>query len=199
MTSYHEVAFPARTGLPPGVTITRLPGLGTSWYERGIVYWARRLGNVLLLGIAVATYAAIITGVVLAAGRPGSAGFLAVLSAEIVFSVATGVWSFRHLWRIGISKPARPGSRGMASAGASTALSAFWLGGAGALILLVSILLTSGFALAALAIWLLPVPPAERRARGQLADQLRVNRLAADLREPYHRAHARRKQKGRRR
>jgi hypothetical protein len=199
VTSYHEVMFPPRAALPPGVTIAKLPGLGTTWYERGIAYWARRAGNVLLLCIAVATYAAIITGVVLAAGRPGSAGFLAVLSAEILFSLATGVWSFRHLWRVGISKPARPASRGMASAGASTALSAFWLGGAGALILVVSVVLTSGFALAALAIWLLPAPPAERRARGQLADQLRFHRLAADLQQPYHQAHTSRKRGGRRR
>jgi hypothetical protein len=199
MTSHPVAAFPPRAGLPPGVTIDRLPGLGTSWYERGLVYWARRVGNVALLGVAVATYAAIITGAVLAAGQPGSAGFLAALTAEIVFSLATGVWSFRHLWRLGLSKPARPTSRGAASAGASTALGAFWVGGVGALVLVVAILLTSGFALAALAIWLLPVPPAERRARGLLANQLSSRRLAADLWEPYHRAHARRQRKGGRR
>lgn len=199
MTGYREVAFPPRAGLPPGVTIARLPGLGTSWYERGILYWSRRAGNVLLLCVAVATYAAIITGVVLAAGRPGSPGFLAVLSAEIVFSLATSVFSFRHLWRIGVSRPAQAGHRRVTGAGISAALSAFWLGGIGALILVVSVVLTSGFALAALAIWLVPVPPTERRARRQLADELKSHRLAADLRQPYHQAHARRKREGRRR
>jgi hypothetical protein len=199
MTSYHEVAWPPRAGLPPGVTIARLPGLGTSWYERGILYWARRAGNVLLLCVAVATYAAIITGVVLAAGRPGSPGFLAVLIAEIVFSVATGVFSFRHLWRISIGKPARPANRGVTSAGVSAALGAFWLGGIGALILVVSVVLTSGFALAALAIWLVPVPPTERRARRQLAGELKVRRLDADLKQHYHQAGPHRKRGGRRR
>jgi len=199
MTSYQEVGFPPRAGLPPGVTIARLPGLGTSWYERGILYWARRVGNVLLLCTAVATYAAIITGVVLAAGRPGSAGFLAVLSAEIVFSLATGVFSFRHLWRIGIGRPARPANRGVSSAGVSAALGAFWLGGIGALILVVSVVLTSGFALAALAIWLVPVPPTERRARGRLTDELKVHRLDADLKQQYHQARPHRKRGGRRR
>jgi hypothetical protein len=199
MTSYQGVAFPPRAGLPPGVTIARLPGLGTSWYERGILYWARRVGNVLLLCTAVATYAAIITGVVLAAGRPGSAGFLAVLSAEIAFSLATGVFSFRHLWRIGIGRPARPANRGVSSAGVSAALGAFWLGGIGALILVVSVVLTSGFALAALAIWLVPVPPTERRARGRLTDELKVHRLDADLRQQYHQARPHRKRGGRRR
>ena len=196
MTSYHEAAFPPRAVLPPGVTIARLPGLGTSWYERGILYWARRAGNVLLLCIAVATYAAIIAGVVLAVGRPGSPGFLAVLIAEIVFSLATGVFSFRNLWRAGISRPA---NRGFTSAGVSTALGAFWLGGVGALILVVSVVLTSGFALAALAIWLLPVPPTEQRARRQLADELKFHRLAADLQHPYHQARPHRKRGGTRR
>jgi hypothetical protein len=199
MTSYHEVTFPPRAGLPPGVTIAKLPGLGTSWYERGILYWARRVGNVLMLCIAVAVYAAIITGVVLAAGRPGSPGFLAVLIAEIVFSLATGVFSFRHLWRIGIGRPARPANGGFTSAGLSAALGAFWLGGIGALILVVSVVLSSGFALAALAIWLVPVPPTERRARRQLADELKVNRLAADLQQHYHQARSHRKRGGRRR
>jgi hypothetical protein len=199
VTVFHEVAFPPRAGLPPGVTIARLPGLGTSWYERGIWYWARRAGNVLLLCVAVATYAAIIAGVVLAAGRPGSPGFLAVLIAEIVFSLATSVFSFRHLWRIGISRPARRANRRLTSAGVSTALSAFWLGGIGALILVVSVVLTSGFALAALAIWLLPAPPAERRARRQLAEELKFHRLAADLQHQYHQARPHRKRGGKRR
>jgi hypothetical protein len=199
MTGYQGAAFPPRAVLPPGVTIARLPGLGTSWYERGPLYWARRAGNVLLLCVAVATYAAIIAGVMLAAGRPGSPGFLAVLVAEIVFSLVTGVFSFRHLWRIGLSKPARTASRGLTSAGVSAALGAFWLGGVGALILVVSIVLTSGFALAALAIWLLPVPPTERRARRQLADELKYHRLAADLRQHRHQGRPRRNRGGKRR
>lgn len=197
MTSYtEEVAFPARAGLPPGITIARLPGLGTSWYERGPLYWLRRTGNLLLLCIAVATYAGIITGVMLAAGRPGSPAFLTVLMAEIVFSLVTAVFSFRHLWRIGVSRPARPASRALSGTGVSAALNAFWLGGAGALILVVSIVLTSGFALAALAIWLLPVLPAEQRARRQLAEELRLYQLNVDLRRPYREA---RRKRGKRR
>jgi hypothetical protein len=192
MTSSREVAFPPRAGLPRGITPAKLPGLGTSWYERGILYWTRRVGNVLLLCIGVATYVGIISGVVLAAGRPGSTGFLAVLVAEIVFSLVTGVFSFRHLWRIGVNKPTRSGNSAVSSTGISAALNAFWLGGAGALMLVASVVLSSGFALAALAIWLLPVLPTELRARRQLADELRLCQLTADMERPYREAHRKR-------
>jgi hypothetical protein len=172
MTSQNEIRFPPRAELPPGVTIARLPGVGRSWYRRGFVYWCRRVGNVLLLGGAVTVYVLIIAGVVLAAGRPGSPGFLAVLAVEIVFSLVSGVFAFRHLWRIGISKPAVLAGR-RTRAGVGAAYTAFLAGSVGALLLVVSVLLSSGFALAAFAIWLVPVPPAERRARLLLAEELR--------------------------
>jgi hypothetical protein len=171
MTSYDNIRFPPRAELPPGLTIAKLPGVGRTWYRRGFGYWCRRAGGVLLLGVAVTMYVLIIAGVVLAAGRPGSPGFLAVLIAEIVFSLVSGVFAFRHLWRIGISKPAVLTGR-RTRAGVGTVYAAFWAGGAGTLLLVVSVLLSSGFALAALAIWLVPVPPAERRARLLLADEL---------------------------
>jgi len=170
------VSFPRRSELPPGVTVRKLPVVGRSWYERGFVYWSRRAGAVLLLCVAVAVYATIIAGVVLAAGHPGSAGFLAVLAAEIAFSLVSGVFAFRHLWWLGRGGRATRGHRPAGAAGAGAGLTAFWLGGLGAFLLVVSVLLSSGFVLAALAIWLTPVPPAERRARELLADELRYDR-----------------------
>jgi hypothetical protein len=163
--------------------------LGTSWYERGLYYWARRTGIVLLLCVGVAIYATIIAGVMLAAGPPGSAGFLGVLVGEIVFSAVTGVLAFRHLWRLGISGQSAQGSpHGAAGAGAGLLL--FQAGVAGAALLAVSALLSAGFLLAALILWLVPVPPAERRARDLVARQLQVYR--ADHAHPY-RKHGRRK------
>lgn len=153
------------------MTVTRLPGLGTTWYERRFAYWCRRVGAVLLLCIAVTIYTAIIAGVVDAAGRPGSPGFLAVLIGEIAFSLVTGVLSFRHLWRLGINGRSVRRSRG--AVGAAAGLNAFWLGGVGAALLVVAALISAGFVLAALAIWLTPVPPAERHARQLLADEIR--------------------------
>jgi hypothetical protein len=158
------------------MTVPRLPGVGTTWYERGFAYWCRRVGAALLLCIAVAVYVAIIAGVVTAAGRPGSPGFLAVLIGETVFSLVTGVLSFRHLWRLGITGRSVRRDRGAAGAAAGAGLSAFWLGGAGAALLVVAALISAGFALGALAIWLTPVPPAERRARQLLADEISSHR-----------------------
>ena len=76
--------------------IERLPALGTSWYERGVSYWAWRAGTTLLLLAGVAIYVAIISGVVHAAGSPGSPGFLAVLTAEAVFSLGTAALLIRR-------------------------------------------------------------------------------------------------------
>lgn len=180
--------FPPRAELPPGIWIPRVPALGTSWYERGFPYWARRAGAVLLLCVAVAIYVAVIAGAVRAAGPPGSAGFGAVLLAEIVISAVTGVFAFRHLWRLGITGRSASGSpRGASGAGAGLLL--FQAGAAGAAMLAASVLLSAGFVLAALALWLVPVPPAERRARDLVAARLR--QYHADRSHP-HRKHGRR-------
>jgi hypothetical protein len=154
------------------VIIARIPGVGRTWYKRGFLYWCRRAGSTLLLAAMVTMYTLIIAGVVLAAGRPGSPGFIAALTAEVVFSLVSGVFAFRHLWRIAMTRPTLLTSRRNAAAGAGTAYTAFLAGGLGALLLVVSVLLSSGFALAAFAIWLVPVPPAERRARRLLAEEL---------------------------
>jgi hypothetical protein len=181
--------FPPRDCLPPGVTITSLPGLGTSWYERRFSYWCRRTGGVALLVIAVTVYVLIIAGIVGAAGPPGSPGFLALLTAEIVFTIVTGIWSFRHLWRLGGTARALRRNR---AAGASAGMAAFWAGGAGAALLAVGTLLTAGFVLAALAVWLTPIPPTERYARQRMEEDLRV-RQHAPMHGPGRSSHHRRK------
>ncbi|MGH3165727.1 MAG: hypothetical protein ACRDN0_07510 [Trebonia sp.] len=173
-----KTRFPPRDSLPPGVVITRLPVLGTSWYERRFAYWCRRAAAVALLVIAVAVYAAIIAGAVRAAGPPGSPGFLAVLTAEIVFTIVTGILSFRHLRRLGVTGRALRRNRATGSAGASAGLIAFWAGGASAALLAVGALLTAGLVLAALVMWLAPVPPTERYARQRIEEDLRVRQHA---------------------
>jgi hypothetical protein len=169
------IRFPPRDRLPPGVTVTSLPGLGTSWYERRFSYWCRRAGAVALFAIAVVVYVLIIAGIVRAAGPPGSPGFLALLTAEVVFTIVTVIWSFRHLWRLGITGRALRRNR---AAGASAGMAAFWAGGVGAALLIVGALLTAGFVLAALAVWLTPIPPTERYARQRMEEDLRVRQHA---------------------
>jgi hypothetical protein len=179
MTSDQDIRFPPRAQLPPGVILTRLPIVGRTWYKRGFAYWARRTGCVLLLCGAVAFYTVLIADVMRLAGRPGSPGFLAVLIAESVFSLVTGVLAFRHLWRLGISGHATRGSPRGGAAGAGAGLALSRLGVLGGFLLVWSVLLSAGFLLGALAIWLVPVPPAERHARKFLACELQL--------QPHHR------------
>jgi len=151
--------------------------MGTSWYERGISYWARRAGIMLLLIATLAIYIAIISGPLNAAGRTGSPGFLAALTGEFMFSLATGVLMIRHFWRLGISGRSGPGRSGRAGAGLGM-LAHSAGGAAGAFMIVVGALISGGFLLAVIAIGLVPVPPAEQYARRQLAETLRLRQHA---------------------
>jgi hypothetical protein len=171
------VRFPPRAELPPGIVIRKLPALGTTWYERGFAYWTRRAGMLIVLIATAAIYLAVISGVVRAAGPPGSPGFLAVLTTEAVFTVVTGVLIFRHAWRAGISGQianARAG-RNRGAAGASAGLLAASAGTVGAFFIVLGAVLTAGGVLAIIAGWLVPVLPVEQHARRQVAEALQQN------------------------
>ena len=170
------VRFPPRTELPPDVVIERLPALGTSWYERGASYWARRIVAIPTLLIGVAIYVAIISGVIHAAGPPGSPGFIAVLTAETIFSLGTAFLLIRNSLRQAASgRLASTSSNRRGRTGAGLGILVYSAGGAvGAFLIAVSALLSAGFMLAVLILWLLPVLPTEQQARQRLAETLRV-------------------------
>lgn len=168
--------FPPRSELPRGVTIAKLPFLGRTWYERGFWYWCRRVYGVILLLLTLAIYVGIIIGVMNAAGPPGSPGYLAVLVGEIVFSLATSVFAFRHLRRTALAGNTVGRGRQASRAGMGASFLAFQGGVLGGALLAASVLLTGGFALALLGIWLIPVPPTEQYARRMLADELQMHR-----------------------
>jgi hypothetical protein len=174
------VRFPPRAELPAGLKIPVLPALGTTWYERGFAYWARRTGGLIVLTVTGAIYVAIISGLVQAGGPPGSPGFLTVLITEAVFTLVTGVLVFRHAWRAGISGQlanART-SRSRGAAASGLGLLAASAGTVGALFIVIGAVLTAGAVLAVIALWLVPVPPAEQYARRQLAETLQHYRQA---------------------
>jgi hypothetical protein len=195
-TPYNAVRFPPRAELPRGVVIPVLPALGTTWYERGISYWARRTGVLLVLIAVVAIYVAIISGVVRAAGPPGSPGFLTVLTVEAVFTLVSGVLMVRHFWRAGVSGQLANGKPGKnRGVGGGLGLLAASAGPVGAFLIVASAVLTAGGILAVAVLWLVPALPAEQYARRQLAEALRQNRQAhsehpvANQRSKHHGSH----------
>lgn len=172
----HRVRLPPRSELPAGVTLERLPLVGTSWYERGVSYWARRIGIAVILAMVVVAYVAAIEAVLQDVSSPGSALYYGLAAAEVIFTIVTGVWVFRRMWRNTLSgkgatqKQAARGGR----TGASVGTLAFSMGGVLAGLIVFSSLLTAGLFLAAFVTWILPMPPAERYARSRIAERLRI-------------------------
>jgi hypothetical protein len=175
-----SVRFPPRSALPRAVTVERVPWLGTTWYERGPAYWARRLALTVFVLAILALYTAIVAlflaGVYDSSGR--HAWFYGLLAFEIVFSVLTGGY---FLYRM-IRHPAFTTAAGLAAArrrpsGAGglgiLARSGFVLGQV--LIVLIAAL-TYGLWAAALVRTLSPSLPAEREARRRLAKALHTRR-----------------------
>ena len=57
-----RTGFPPRDQLPAGVSIEKLPVLGTSWYERGADYWVRRVWLFLLMALVVTLTSLLVGG-----------------------------------------------------------------------------------------------------------------------------------------
>jgi phosphoglycerol transferase MdoB-like AlkP superfamily enzyme len=178
VTTGRSGRLPPRSGLPRAVTVESLPWVGTTWYERGPAYWARRLALTLfalgLLALFTTIVALFLGGVYDSSGR--HAWFYGLLAFEIVFSVLTGGY---FLYRM-IRHPAFTTAAGLAAArrrprGASglgiLARSGFVLGQL-AIVLIAA--LTYGLWAAALVRSLSPSLPAEREARRRMAEVLRA-------------------------
>lgn len=154
--------------------IPRLPAVGTTWYERGFAYWVRRVAVTVLLAAILAAWTALIGAFVRASGPAGSPEFITVLTAEIIISLATGIWMFYRLWKHP-SQAWRTGWRPAqgTAAGAGTAGILVRAGSAIAtVVFVIGVLLTYGLFLALFLRSLVPVQPTEREARRVLADQL---------------------------
>jgi hypothetical protein len=171
------VRFPPRAELPHDVTVPRLPLLGTSWYERGLLYWIRRIGICAVLALGLVAYLAMVEGAMQAIAKPGTTGYYALAAGEVVFALVSGILMFRHLWRLGTTgRSLRGGSARYGRAGAGMGALAFSVGGILAGLLVLASLATSGIALAAFAISLAPVQPTEQYARRVLAEKLQLHR-----------------------
>lgn len=169
--------LPPRRELPPGVVVEALPGLGTTWYERGAGYWARRAGLALMWAVVITLVTLLVVGF-LGAIRAGSkTGFYAALGLEVAWSMAIIVWfAVRTVQRWNDPAPPRrqaARSRRAASGGAALgvlARSGFVIGQA---FLVIGSLVFLGLYVALFLSYLLPEVPAERQARLRLAQTLR--------------------------
>lgn len=168
------VRFPPRNQLPCGVTVRKLPLVGTSWYERGMVYWLRRLGGVGLMALIVVSQAAMVLGAMDAITPPGSSARPALDVGELAYTLWTGFWVY---WRAsrnaarGIGAVNRP-SRSAAAGGAAGNLSRV-CGGALAGVAVFASLFFGGLILAIAVMYLERVPPLEKHQRRLLAEKLR--------------------------
>lgn len=175
------------------MTIERVPLLGTSWYERGLLYWARRTGIAAMFVLIVVVYLAMIEGVLQAISKPGTGVYWALVAGEIVLTIVSGVLMFRHLWQNGISgRSVRGGPSRAGRAGAGIGALGFSIGGAFAGLLVLCSVISAGVVLAAFVMWLAPMPPTEQFARRELAEKLRVRH---DRQEFLHQYSGRRRRK----
>jgi hypothetical protein len=167
-----QVRLPPRHELPRDVTVASLPGLGTTWYDRGPGYRARRAGMALMWLVVTGLFTVIVIGLLAGLRHKSMAGFYVVLVLEVVYSLGILVFfavrtvQHRNDTRpvaAGIGKPRR-GDHPPAAGQARSAL--------GQLLLAPSFLFV-GLYLAMLVTSVLPETPAERRARLSLAEALR--------------------------
>lgn len=180
----HRMRFPPRSELPPYVTIESLPLVGTSWYERGFIYWVRRLGIGVIFAMVAFAYPAMILGALDAISPPGTGLHNGLLTGEIVFTIVSAVLLLRRMWRnmLNGKGATRRGTATAGRTGGAIGSLAFTSGGMIAGLLVFCSLLTAGLVLASFVVWLVPVPPMERYARRTLAEELRVNNMVKQLR-----------------
>lgn len=66
--------------------------LGDTWYERGVRYWLRRAGMVIMMAVVIAIVVAVLWGLFGAIREASVTGFYIALSIEIAYSVAIIAW-----------------------------------------------------------------------------------------------------------
>ncbi len=177
MKPHRKSTLPARTALPSGVVIEKVPLLGTTWYERGTAYWLRRLGMVAMMALILALVGAMLEGFFGAIRATSQTGFYVVIGLEAGYSLAIiaflAVRVAKH-WNDMDKPPAgQPAAiRTAGSAGAvlgTVARAGLFVG---QLFLVLSSLLFAGLYIALLLAMLMPETIWERPARLRLIKQL---------------------------
>jgi len=175
--------LPPRSALPRDVVVESLSGLGTTWYDRGAAYWARRAGLALMWAVLITLVTLIVVGFLGAIRGSSKTGFYAALAVEVAWSLTIIVWfGVRTVQRWNDPAPPRRlarRSRRAASGGAALgvlARSGFVIGAA---FLVIGSLFFLGLYVALFISYLLPEIPAEHQARLRLAERLRARGYTA--------------------
>jgi hypothetical protein len=175
--------LPPLSALPRDVTVEPLPGLGTTWVDRGAAYWRRRVGLALMWAVIVTLVTAIVIGFLGAIRGSSQTGFYAAAAVEVAWSLAIIGW-----FTVGTVRrwndPAPPRrltgrSRRAGQGGAALgviARSGFLIGQA---FLVIGSLFFLGLYVALFVAYLLPEIPAERQARLRLSQALRARGYTA--------------------
>jgi hypothetical protein len=179
MTPLH---LPPRSELPRGITVERVPLLGTTWYERGFRYWLRRVAMVVVSAGVLALVAALLWGFFGAIRQTSVTGFWVALGIEVAYSLAVIVFLVvRTARRWDNLQPVKPKPAGRAAGSAGAVLGTLARSGLfiGQFLLVIGTLLFVGLYVAIFLAMLTPETIWERPARLALADRLR--RRGVDL------------------
>ena len=87
-----DLRLPPLSALPRDVYVQPLPGLGTTWVDRGSAYWLRRVGLALMWAVVVTLVTIIVIGFLSAIRGSSQTGFYAVLAVEVAWSLAIIGW-----------------------------------------------------------------------------------------------------------
>jgi len=177
-------SLPPSGSLPRDVQIPVLPGVGTTWYDRGGSYWARRLLVTLLWAVGLLLIGLIDVGFFSSVHHSSRTGFAVLLAIEVATTVAAIVYvAVRTAQRWNVpSLPRRAGTVLRAGKGPSGAvLSGFLQLGyvVAVLVCAVLFLFFPGLIVAFFLMSLLPEPLSERQARLWMAEQLHERGIPA--------------------
>lgn len=173
--------FPPRSDLPRTITIERVPMLGTTWYERGVRYWLRRVGMVLLMALVITLVTALLVGFFSGIRDTSVTAFWVCLAIEIAYSLVVLVWMMVRLARRWDDpRPATPKQNVRRAGGMGAVLGTLARAGSalGALFLVVGSLLFVGLYVGLLLFMLMPETIWERRVRLDMAETLRARGLS---------------------